>query len=466
MRQTVKAFVTALCASVIAVPIALAEEPAAKAPPSPAELQRKAQNKLLAYRAARADGIRKLSERINGLAITSETTVRDFVTESDVIQTAMDAFLCGLKEVGKPRYMEDGTCEVTMQVTIEEVITSLEHMHKAYYKGRKFKIKDFQKIAVNNKTKVLRETGMGAPRSELSVEEPVAIRPGDNPGSFRYLRGAARKFWLENVTPQGRLLTVRGARVEAMRKLAERIKGLRITSETTVRDFVTESDVINVSMEDFIRGARETGITYHANEPVVEVDMQVKLRTVYATIKTWAEAHYKGPKSKLKKLEEVILKSKDTVIRETGMSVARPDLLKDSAAPGDKLIAENHKGVPMPDWVGETLRAVGRAAVDSDRPPEQGKLMALRGAELDARRKLAEQINGLRITSKTTVKDFVVKSDEIKTLMLAFQQGASVVEGSQKVLEDGTAEAAVEIELRPLWNMILRCEKKLRIKIE
>ena len=51
--------------------------------------QQKAQNKLLAYRAARADALRKLGERIKGLHITSETTVKDFVTESDKIQTAM-----------------------------------------------------------------------------------------------------------------------------------------------------------------------------------------------------------------------------------------------------------------------------------------------------------------------------------------------------------------------------------------
>ena len=42
--------------------------------------KRRAQNKLLAYRAARADAIRKLAERIQGLTITSETKVKDFVT--------------------------------------------------------------------------------------------------------------------------------------------------------------------------------------------------------------------------------------------------------------------------------------------------------------------------------------------------------------------------------------------------
>ena len=65
--------------------------------------KRKAQNKLLAYRAARVDAIRKLAERIRGLHITSQTTVNDFVATSDTIQTAMRAYLNGMREVGKPR---------------------------------------------------------------------------------------------------------------------------------------------------------------------------------------------------------------------------------------------------------------------------------------------------------------------------------------------------------------------------
>ncbi len=53
----------------------------------------KAQNKLLAMRAARVDAMRKLAERINGLVIKSETTVKDFVATDDRIQTAMTSWL-------------------------------------------------------------------------------------------------------------------------------------------------------------------------------------------------------------------------------------------------------------------------------------------------------------------------------------------------------------------------------------
>ena len=92
---------------------------------------KKAQNKLLAYRAARADGIRKLAERIKGLQITSETTVKDFVTENDQIQTALFTYLSGMEETSKPQYADDGACTVKMKITLAEVITDLKKIHNA-----------------------------------------------------------------------------------------------------------------------------------------------------------------------------------------------------------------------------------------------------------------------------------------------------------------------------------------------
>ena len=127
--------------------------------------QRKAQNKLLAQRAARADAIRKLAERIKGLHLTSETTVNDFVTENDTIRTALNASLAGMREKDV-KYMEDGTCEVKMEITLETVITTLKEIHNRYAKGDKFKAEDFMEMTQTNEIKVLTETGNGAPRPE------------------------------------------------------------------------------------------------------------------------------------------------------------------------------------------------------------------------------------------------------------------------------------------------------------
>jgi len=289
--------------------------------------KRKAQNKLLAARAARVDGIRKLAERIRGLFITSSTHVKDFVAENDTIQTAMVAWLNGMKEVGRPKWMEDGTCEVTMQVKMEEIVATLKSFHQRYYKGNKFKSTDFDQMTVTNNIKVLKETGMGAPRPELESDEPVAVGESSI-DSFTYLKGAAKEYWMARVTGRGRLMAVRAARVDALRRLGERISGVFITSNTTVRDFVAESDQIDVNMVSFIRGAKEKSILYHDSELIVEVELAVTLRELLVSLKSWGAKHYKGNKVKISQFDQLIVVAKDKVITETGMGVPPEKYLK------------------------------------------------------------------------------------------------------------------------------------------
>jgi hypothetical protein len=417
----------------------------------------KAQNKLLAARAARADAMRKLGERINGLFITSSTHVKDFVTESDKIKTAMACWLSGMKEVDKPKFNEDGTAEVTLEITMDDIVLNLEQMSTMYAKNGKFKQTDFEQMSVTNKEKKLTETGMGAPRALQDPGVDVPIPAGaTNTSSLDYLTGAAKAWWLANVEPQQRLMAVRAAHVDGLRRLGERIKGVMITSKTSVKDFIAESDKIDTSMETFIQGAREVAISYHVDEPIVEVDMEVTMTSIYASLKTFGEMHVKGDQVSLKKLEELSVSTQDIKLKETGMGVARAKA---------NVVVAAVTSVTAPGWISQTMEATGNAAIDSTRPAAQAKLMAFRGAELDARRKLSEQINGLMLTSKTKVEDFVTQKDEIKTHMMDFQVGAHVVEGSQKALEDGTVEVKVEIELRPLWNMVTSYAKQFSMTI-
>lgn len=58
-----------------------------------------------------------------------------------------------------------------------------------------------------------------------------------------------------------RLMALRAARLEAMRDLTEQVHGLRLTSETLIRDAVTRNDVIRGIVEGEIRGARTVRIT-------------------------------------------------------------------------------------------------------------------------------------------------------------------------------------------------------------
>jgi len=341
-------------------------------------------------------------------------------------------------------------------VTLEEVVVTLKRLHKQHYKGNKVRYTDIEKMNVTTEKKIIKETGMGAPRPELAEDAIVPVAIGSL-NKMKYMSNPAKAYWLAHCTGQGRLMAVRSARVEALRRLGERIQGVMINSTTSVRDFVAESDDINTNMTAFIRGAEETGIMYHEDEMIVEVELTVTLREVLVNLKTWAKEHYRGNKVVVEQVEELTTTVKDKKISETGMGIPPAKYLKAMTPVDTAAVSVGTASMKWPN----TVRVTGDAAIStaSGHSAAQAKLMALRAAELDGRRKLGEELDGLVIDSRTTVRDFVAENDEIETSMLTFQQSAYVVDGSQSILEDGTVQVIVEIDLDQLRNMVIHYSK-------
>jgi hypothetical protein len=74
---------------------------------------------------------------------------------------------------------------------------------------------------------------------------------------------------------QRRLTAIRAAEVSAQRALAELLKGVSITGETTVRDAELESDVIKSSVNAFIKGFQPVVKDWNAGEETALVILKV-----------------------------------------------------------------------------------------------------------------------------------------------------------------------------------------------
>ena len=71
----------------------------------------------MALRAAQVDAYRNLLETVNGVRIDAVTTVKDFTTQSDVINAQVQGLVKGAKTM-KQEYMSDGTVEVTVRMPL------------------------------------------------------------------------------------------------------------------------------------------------------------------------------------------------------------------------------------------------------------------------------------------------------------------------------------------------------------
>jgi hypothetical protein len=397
-----------------------------------------AQNKLLSKRAAEADAYRKLAETIRGLHITSDTLVRDFVTEYDVIEADLDAFIRGVR-LGEPRWYEDLSCEVPAEVTVAKLITQLKELHTRYYKGDTIKGTDFENMKQFINKDVIQVVGMGAPRPDLPPDLPegteeVITQVETLP------RPTLPALWME-MGPQARLMAQRAASLDAMRRLLERIKGLRVTSDTLVRDFVTEWDKIETEARGYLVGAREVKTYYHANEPIVEVTYAIPLEQVITTIQELHNRYYKGDRVKAVDIVNIKQNLKHKEFEATGMGVPPPQFVHEVATAAE---------ITYPDWTTTKITATGQGTDPAIDTP-QGKLKAVRAAELDAKRKLAEQIHGLQISSDTLVRDFVTEYDEINAQLDAVLAGALV---ERTDCNNGICEATVSIPGMEVWSVV------------
>lgn len=418
-----------------------------------------AQRRLMAQRAAQLDAYRNIAEMIKGLKIDAQTSVRDFVTESDQIRTAFSHFIRGIRVVDT-RHFEDGTCEVDVEITIVQVVEELKTITKRYYRGSRYTERTFEQISQYERRKVVRATGSGVAMANIPEYEEPPITIADNPILPDEIPPVIPAVpWQGQVTPQGRLLAQRAAVIDGYRNMAERIKGVRINATTTVRDFVTENDQISAELNTFIKGLRPAGEYRYNEDFTVEIDIEVTIVQIIATLKQTAKRYYKGGRWHEDTFNTIAEHEREKVLRVTGSgAVADRFIIRTNTPITQPPIDETFvkKEPPVPAWANTLITATGMGVPpDHIEDPGQARLMAERAAQVDAYRNLTEQIMGFQISSSTYVRDFIATHDEVRTeIEDVIIGGARVID--RRFLSDGTAEVDVQINLMDLWNIVKR----------
>ena len=92
------------------------------------------------------------------------------------------------------------------------------------------------------------------------------------------------------------------------------------------------------------------------------------------------------------------------------------------------------------DWRNKVVQSVG---VGSGR----NRPMAIRAAEMDAKRQLLARVSGMYLTSATLMRDGEVELDVINATVQGVLRNARMVPGSEKYFDDGSIEVTCEVKL-------------------
>ena len=134
----------------------------------------------------------------------------------------------------------------------------------------------------------------------------------------------------------------------------------------------------------------------------------------------------------------------------SGAAVAQDKAVGSDANP----VVEQLGSRGVVNWTGGYVEAVGIGA-----PPQryvgtpQARPNALRAGQIDAYRNLIEVINGVRVDSTTTIRDFTVESDIINTQVQGIVKGAKTIK--QEYLSDGTVEVTVRMPLSGNFSAVI-----------
>ena len=109
--------------------------------------------------------------------------------------------------------------------------------------------------------------------------------------------------------------------------------------------------------------------------------------------------------------------------------------------------------LPRGRWCDINVRAVGTGLpMASARSDAERRLTGERSAELDAYRRIAENVKGIQVSGGSTVKDFVTSDASYKTKVDAVIRGARRVDSQKN--DDGTWSVVMELNLAGMCDVI------------
>lgn len=215
---------------------------------------------------------------------------------------------------------------------------------------------------------------------------------------------------------KGRLAAEEVARQDAYRKLIERIYGTAVDAKTDVYDLALESRKVDTALRNRLKGMKELGTKYY-EDGRVEIAVKVTIREVVEIIKKTYKSVKKGDRI----VEEKTLEEIERLNRDKSIIV------------------------------------VGRGALKKSKGLE--KIRAMRAAEADCYARIAARVFGLELAAKTSVRDFVLERDAIKSkVAVALLNGVKFTKYT--FLADGSCKAEGQLTIRQVVEVLTRTYRR------
>jgi hypothetical protein len=379
-------------------------------------------------RAAQRDAVVSLMDEVSRTPLTRALSVGEFVRRTNSADE-LNKVLQRAQQVGGPRWINEHTCQVELQISGPVVAAALKRIAAASPRQSPLPprevdraVKDWDERSFN---------AIGAATSRLPV---VNVNAQARPPRLQ------RDPWWD--VPQNlRDQAVASAKADAAHRALSRLESIPLTGRSTVGDALA------------VKGVGDRLQEWLVAQPAARVELteDMEARVELGTTAAESFAEFRSLASRVRDLplpqdDKEWARVRDDFERRSVMAVGRAVV-----APAGGAAAVN-AGVPKPlalparapRWVDRRLEASGSGG------PAQSKLMAARAAETAAEEKIRRQIEDLELTQKTTVGQ--AAKDDPRVDQAIRRALAHTHIGKADYHANGAADINVYLDLADLWQ--------------
>jgi hypothetical protein len=374
--------------------------------------------------AATKDAVANLTDEVYRVSLTRSLSLGEFVQRtrsadefSKVLQRA--------QQIGGPRWIDDHTCQIELQISGAVVGQALKRIAAADPRR--------SPLSVNEVTRAVKDwdersfSATGAATSRLPVMK----------GRRAPHMGLQRDPWWD-VSEQARDEAVAAARVDAARRVIASVKPIPLTPKSDVADVLAVKGVAD-GMQEWLVGQPAARVELNDNLEA-EVELSATPGGTFGAFRDLAQ-----------KQKDVVVPVDDQewanvrdqferrMATPIGRAAAAPSRVNEAAVAKPAALLPDR----APAWASQRLEATGKATALA-----KSKLMAARAAESAAEDKLRKQIEELKLDENRTVGQAAKTDPRVDQ---AVARAVSRARIGRAEYQDNGAEVSVYLELSEVW---------------
>jgi hypothetical protein len=394
-------------------------------------------------RAATADAVENLLDEVSRASLTRNLTVDDFLRRSNS-RDEMIKVLQRAQQIGGPRWIDDHTCQIELQISGPVVGAALKRIGAANPRHAPLAQGELERAVKQWDERSFSATG--AATSKLPAAVAVKARGSDRIGQ-------RRDPW-HDVSQAARDQAVAAAKADAARRSLSSVRPISLTPRSTVGDALAIKEV-GEGMQSWFASQTPARVELTDDmEAVVELG-----GTPAETFETFRDLAVKQKEVPLPADDRGWSKAKDEFEHRMVTPIGRAVVAMDGAGGHGVVAAPKPLELPAhaPNWVNRRLEATASGGGDRGIGLVGGsKLHAARAAESAAEEKLRREIEDLELGDKRTLGQAAKDDPRVEQAIRRALARTRIAKADYHA--NGSADVVVYLDLAGLWQELKDAE--------